>query len=154
MKRELRRQERKMAEAEAFEILKRAEHGVLSICTTENEGYGIPLNFVFDGEKIYFHCATEGAKLDYLRKNNNVSFCVVGRTQVLPSKFGTLFESVIVAGSVSEIEGDEKRAALRLLIEKYSADFLDEGKEYIQKLFDRTTVLELAIESISGKERK
>ncbi len=154
MDNKLRRQDREIDEKEAIEILIKGEYGVLSMCTPDNEGYGIPLNYALDKDKVYFHCALDGAKLDYLRTNKKASFCVVGHTQVLPSKFGTLYESTIVSGLISEVEGDEKRHALMLLIEKYSSDYVEEGEEYITKLYDRTRVLSLSIESISGKSRK
>ncbi len=51
------------------------------------------------GDVIYFHCAPEGHKLENLSGNNKVSFCVVGKTQVLPDKFATNYESVIVFGT-------------------------------------------------------
>ncbi len=82
-----------------------------------NEGYGIPLNYVFDYNKIYFHYAVEGSKLDYLRTNNKASFSVVGNTQILPSKFGTLYKSAIVSGSVREVEGIESSSKIELLKE-------------------------------------
>lgn len=122
--------------------------------SADNEGYGIPINYVFDNDKIYFHCAVEGTKLTYLRKNNKVSFCVVGATQVMPSKFGTLYNSAIASGKITDIEGDEKREALVLFIKKYSPEFMNEGIEYINKLYDRVKILKLSIDTITGKARK
>jgi nitroimidazol reductase NimA-like FMN-containing flavoprotein (pyridoxamine 5'-phosphate oxidase superfamily) len=124
------------------------------MCTPTNEGYGIPLNYAYDGNNLYFHCAKEGSKLDYLRNNPKVSFCVVGETKVMPSQFGTLYESVIVSGYTSEVEGTEKNEALKQLIEKYSGNFIKEGKEYIEKLIEKVTVIKLTIESLNGKARK
>jgi len=150
----MRRQDRKITEQESIEILQKGEYGVLSICTPENEGYGIPLNYVLYQDSIYFHCAKEGSKLDYLRNNNRVSFCVVGATTVLPSKFGTLYESAIVSGNTMEVEGSEKQEALKQLIEKYSSEYIREGKEYIEKLYDKVCVITLTVKSVTGKARK
>ena len=108
----MRRQDRQITQQESIDILQKGEYGILSMCTPANEGYGVPLNYVFYGNNIYFHCAKEGSKLDYLRNNPKVSFCVVGETKVLPSQFGTLYESVIVSGHTSEVEGTEKLEAL------------------------------------------
>lgn len=84
----MRRQDRKISDSEAFKILQNGEYGILSMITSNNSGYGIPLSFAMKNNNvIYFHCAIEGSKLDYLKNNNNVSFCVVGNTEVLPSKF-------------------------------------------------------------------
>jgi nitroimidazol reductase NimA-like FMN-containing flavoprotein (pyridoxamine 5'-phosphate oxidase superfamily) len=149
----MRRQDRKISDGETMEILRKGEFGILSMITN-NGGYGIPLNFALKNNEIYFHCAIEGSKLDYLRNNNKVSFCVVGNTEVLPSKFGTMYESAIAFGSVTEVEGEEKHDALILIIEKYSGDYIHEGKEYIDKFYDKVKVIKLSIESISGKSRK
>ena len=150
----MRRKDRAVTEKEAIEILIKGEHGILSMCTPENEGYGIPLNYVLDNHQIYFHSAAAGSKLDYLRTNNKVSFCVVGNTTVIPSDFGTLYESAIVSGTTSEVDGNEKRDALIKIIEKYSTDFIIEGNEYIDKLYDRVSVIKLSIQSINGKAKR
>ncbi|MBP7613062.1 MAG: pyridoxamine 5'-phosphate oxidase family protein [Paludibacter sp.] len=150
----MRRKDRAVTEKEAIEILIKGEHGILSMCTPENEGYGIPLNYVLDNHQIYFHSAAAGSKLDYLRTNNKVSFCVVGNTTVIPSDFGTLYESAIVSGTTSEVDGNEKRDALIKIIEKYSTDFIIEGNEYIDKLYDRVSVIKLSIQSITGKAKR
>ncbi len=150
----MRRKDRAVTEKEAIEILIKGEHGILSMCTPENEGYGIPLNYVLDNHQIYFHSAAAGSKLDYLRTNNKVSFCVVGNTTVIPSDFGTLYESAIVSGTTSEVDGNEKRDALIKIIEKYSTDFIIEGNEYIDKLYDRVCVIKLSIQSITGKAKR
>jgi len=150
----MRRKDRQITQQESIDILQKGEYGILSMCTHTNEGYGVPLNYAFDGNNIYFHCAKEGSKLDYLRNNPKVSFCVVGETKVLPSQFGTLYESVIVSGYTSEVEEAEKLEALNRLIEKYSGEFIPEGKEYIDKLLNKVTVIKLTVESLSGKARK
>jgi uncharacterized protein len=149
----MRRQDRKISDSETIEIFKKGEYGILSMITN-NGGYGIPLNFAIKNNAIYFHCAIEGSKLDYLRNNNKVSFCVVGNTEVLPSKFGTMYESAIASGFITEIEGEEKHDALMLIIEKYSGDYIQEGKEYIDKFYDKVKVLKMTIESTTGKSRK
>jgi len=149
----MRRKDRELVLSEAIGILQNGEYGILSMCTPTNEGYGVPLNYVFFANAVYFHCALEGSKLEYLRKNNKVTFCVVGKTNVLPATFGTLYESVIVNGKTSEVDDDEKLEALIQIIKKYSADFIPEGKEYIDKLIDKVKVIRLTIESISGKAR-
>ena len=150
----MRRQDREISRSEVIGILQKGEYGVLSMCTPTNEGYGVPLNFVFYGNDIYFHCAPEGSKLEYLGNNNKVSFCVVGETKVLPASFGTLYESAIASGSAAEVEGTEKREALKQLIEKYSCDFVPEGNEYIDKFYDKVKVIKLRVDSITGKARK
>jgi len=150
----LRRHDRQITESEALDILRKGEYGVLSMCSTSNEGYGIPLSYVLVGNNIYFHCATEGSKLRFLKENNKVSFCVVGKTVLLPSKFSTIYESVIASGTATVVEDEEKQEALQQIIEKYSADYIEESKEYIKRYFDRVKVIRLSIETLTGKARK
>lgn len=154
MNRPMRRQDRSLNNEDTVKLLRNGEYGILSMSTPENEGYGVPLSYAYVGDAIYFHCATEGTKLDFLRSHPHASFCVVGKTEVLPAKFSTRFESAIAAGTVTEAEGDDKRKGLMLLVEKYSPDFLKEGKAYIDRAFDTVIVLKMNIESLTGKARK
>ncbi|HNW51500.1 MAG TPA: pyridoxamine 5'-phosphate oxidase family protein [Prolixibacteraceae bacterium] len=151
---EIRRKDRAISEIEAIQLLKDGEYGVLSMGTADQGGYGIPLNYVYDDGAIYFHCAPEGEKLNFLNTCNKVSFCVVGKTEVMPSKFGTLYESAIAFGEISELQGEEKQRALVLFIEKYSADYRNEGQAYLEKLFDRVKILKLSVNLVTGKARK
>ncbi len=72
----IRRQDRLLEESRAEELLKSGEYGILSMVTPEGEGYGIPLNYVWDEDlnSIYIHCAPEGKKLKCIAQNPNVSF--------------------------------------------------------------------------------
>jgi len=51
-------------------------------------------------------------KLDNIEYNTKVSFCVVGKTKVLPDQFATDYESAVVFGVASEIKEDERYNAL------------------------------------------
>lgn len=126
----------------------------MSISSRDGVPYGVPLNFSFAEDGIYFHCALEGTKTDILSQNPKVSFCVVGRTEVLPDKFGTKYESAIATGHVEELSAEDKHRGLVLLVQKYSPGYMHEGLEYIDKLFDQTKVFRIHIESITGKARK
>jgi nitroimidazol reductase NimA-like FMN-containing flavoprotein (pyridoxamine 5'-phosphate oxidase superfamily) len=96
----------------------------------------------------------EGRKTDNLECNKSVSFCVVGNTEVLPSKFGTKYESAIISGDSSEVFSDEKQTALERLVQKYSPEFIESGAEYIDALTHKTRVFKIEISYISGKSRK
>jgi hypothetical protein len=150
----MRRKDRQITNAETFSILAKGEYGILSTLSSNNEPYGVPLNYCLIGECIYFHCALEGSKINNMINNPKVSFCVVGKTEVLPDQFGTKYESCIVQGLASESFGEEKFTALKGLIDKYSGNFVPEGLKYIEKLKEKTRVFKISIESISGKSRK
>jgi nitroimidazol reductase NimA-like FMN-containing flavoprotein (pyridoxamine 5'-phosphate oxidase superfamily) len=149
----IRRKDRILSEDKGLALLLRAEYGVLSISSAENIPYGVPLNFCLIGSTIYFHCAKEGKKLDYIMQNSSASFCVVGKTQLLPEEFGTIYESVIVTGKAEESFDEEKQMALEGLLLKYSSQYVESGKKYISKLWDQTRVFKIFIEDLSVKGR-
>ncbi len=150
----MRRKDRLITDMETDSILEKGEYGILSTVSSNNDPYCVPLNYCLINECIYFHCAVEGKKINNINNNHKVSFCVVGRTEVLPDKFGTNYESCIVQGLASESLGEEKQLALEGLIHKYSKNFVSEGLKYIEKLKDKTRVFKISIESISGKAKK
>jgi len=82
----MRRKDRMTAAEEAFSILEKGEFGVLSTVSPDYEPYGVPLNYCFINESIYFHCAAEGKKIDHLNHSPIVSFCVAGNTECLKFK--------------------------------------------------------------------
>jgi len=79
---------------------------------------------------------------------------VIGDTKVLPEKFSTNYESTIVFGKASIVEGEEKIEGLRLIIEKYSPEFMESGMEYINRAQMATKVVKIEIDEITGKVRK
>ena len=152
---EMRRQDRKLDYNETYEIIKNGEYGVLSMVTVDDGAYGIPFSYVLINDTIYFHCALEGSKSDFIRINNNVSFCVVGKTEILPSKFSTKYESAIALGKIYEVSEEiEKKKALLQLIIKYSPEYMESGEKYIDSSVHKVNILRLDIEHLTGKARK
>ncbi len=151
---ELRRKDRAITEEEAIALLNKAEYGVLSTVTENGEPYGVPLNFCVIDHCIYFHCAVEGQKIDNIKQNKSVSFCAVGNTKILPDKFGTKYESVIVSGEVEEVFDGNKQIALERLLHKYSPEHIDKGIKYIESLREKTIVFKITINKLTGKGRK
>ncbi len=151
---ELRRKDRGISDEDAVDVLKRAEYGVLSTLCADGSPYGVPLNFCLVDNAIYFHCAVEGRKIDNVERNPSVSFCVVGATEVMPAKFGTKYESVIVSGTVGEVFDKEKQAALEGLLKKYSGNHFESGLAYIEKLREKTRVFKISVATLSGKARR
>ena len=155
MDRPLRRQDRRLDDAAAVDLLKRGEYGILSTTGADGRPYGIPVNYVVQEDAIFFHCATEGQKIENITANRGVSFCVVGKTELIPEKFSTRYESVVVSGTADVIADDTlKKDALRALIAKYAPDHIAAGEAYIDKLMNQTTVVRVSIDHLAGKARK
>lgn len=152
----VRRQDRLLDEPQARALLQSGEYGVLSLIDTEGRPYGIPVNYVWDGQdRIYLHCAPEGKKLNAIRRQAEASFCVVGCTHVVSHKFTTGYESIVMKCRAQiGLSVDERRHALRLLLEKYSPHDLEVGLKYAEKSFHRTEIIRLDIREYSGKQKK
>ena len=116
MFREIRRKDRILDNELAISLLEEADYGCLAMSGIKGYGYVIPINFVKEGDSIYFHCAPEGYKLECLRENPKVRFTVDGATQIVPGKFTTGYESTIAFGEIHlDLPEEERRYALLIL---------------------------------------
>jgi len=158
MFREIRRKNRELTGKRIYELLDTAEYGFVSLGTSENGyAYGIPINYAYDkeGNTLYFHGAPEGQKTDEIKRNNKVSFCVVGETQPLAKEFSTIYESVIIFGDAEIIsDDDEKRKALRLLVRKYSKGYEEIGEKYMDNSWSRTLTFKIVVRHITAKAKQ
>jgi len=149
--RPMRRFKQAAAEQECLELLRVAPRGVLSVLGDGGYPYGVPLNFVYENGKIYFHCAVEGHKLDALRSWEKASFCVLSEAVKNPGEWWNCFTSVICFGRVRVItDPAEHNRLLRLLGEKYFPEGYDIEADMLRNA-PRALVLELTIEHMSGK---
>lgn len=151
---EMRRKEKQLPLAESKEILKKGEYGVLSTISSNGYPYGTPLNYIYLDKYIYFHSAEDGQKIQNINNISKVSFSVVGNVKLIPEKFSTKYESVVVFGEAKEVKGEEKVNALLALINKYSSDYLDAGQKYVLKGNDKTKVIRIDIQHMTGKASK
>ena len=147
---DMRRADRLMNEEDALKILKEGEYGILATVDEDGQPYGVPLSYVVVNNCIYYHGSNAGGKkYNNIENNNKVSFSVVGKTKVLPDKFGTLYESVIVFGGADLVtDEDEKRMALNEFLKKYCSEFVTEGEKYIETAKNKTMVIKITIKPI------
>jgi len=154
MIKEMRRKDRQLSENEAMEILINGEFGVLSTMGHDYP-YGVPVNYVVADNCIYIHGSSEtGQKSENIKLNGNVCFTVVGETEVLASKFGEKYGSVIVFGKAEIVDDVIKEKALEAFIEKYSAEFREAGMKYLHAAKDKVTVYRIETRQITGKACK
>ena len=152
MFREMRRKDKLKTYEENVQIMEVCTNGILSVIGDGGYPYGVPVSYVYNDGKIYFHCALEGHKLDAIKAEPKVSFTVVGADNISPEKFTTTYKSVICFGKAEVLETDEdKQKALELIVGKYSKNFRDEGMKYIRDKWDRTAVVQITVEHMSGK---
>ena len=152
MFREIRLKDRAVNDEKIIEIFKTGSYGVLSTIGEDGYPYGVPVNYTYFDNCICFHCAQQGHKIENIKHNERVSFCVVTGSEVLASKFDTDYESAIAFGRASEVTDESaKREILLSVINKYSGDFLPAGMNYMKKYWDETAVIKITIEHLSGK---
>lgn len=152
MFKEMRRKDKLKTQEETIAILQECTNGVLSLADTEGYPYGVPISYVYDDGKIYFHCYTEGLKLDAIKANPKVSFCVVGADNVAAEKFTTVYKSVVCFGEAKIIDDDaRKQEILEIILKKYSADFMEGGMKYIKAKWDECLCVEITIDHMTGK---
>ena len=153
MFREMRRKKQKLSVEETIAILERGTSGVLAVAGDDGYPYAVPLSYAYHEGKIYFHAAPVGHKLDALARSEKASFCVIDQDMVVPGEYTTYFRSVIAFGKAHVVnKANEKRRALEILAAKYSPDHEEGRLREIARQFDKTCLIELAIEHMSGKE--
>lgn len=154
MFREMRRKKQKLSKEECERILYDGTSGVLALHGDDGYPYTVPISYVYDGEKLWFHSAKSGHKIDAVLKNNKASFCVIDQDQIVPEEYTTYFRSVIAFGRIHIAEDDtEKRSAIEKLALKYSPDDTDENREKaIEREWKPLCMLEMEIEHLSGKQ--
>ena len=135
MFREMRRFKQQISEEECIRILKEEPRGVLSMIGDDGYPYGIPISHFYSEEdgKIYFHGAKVGHKIDAIKANDKVSFCVYDQGYQREGEWALNINSVIVFGRIHLVDDEE---------------YL---QHELTNAFPRVQCLELTIEHITGK---
>lgn len=154
MFRELRRKRQELSLEESLDILNKGTSGVLALLGDNDYPYTVPISYVYDNAKLYFHGAKNGHKIDALRKHDKASFCVISQDKIIPEEYTTYFRSVIVFGKIRIMEDETamKKAIQALAIKYYPSDSENERQKVINREWKPLCMIELSIEHISGKE--
>lgn len=154
--RAMRRKTQELDRESTAEILARGTSGVLAVAGDDGYPYAVPLSYAYDPERnrIVFHSAKTGHKIDALLHEPKASFCVIDQDIVEPQKFTTFFRSAIAFGCVRIIEDEsEKRDAIRLLNRRYAPAMPQEAEDKeIDAFWKLLLMFELNIEHLTGKE--
>ncbi len=153
MFRPMRRNKQQISREECVRVLREEKRGVLSLTGEDGYPYGIPMNHWYCPEdgKLYFHGAKEGHKIDALRKDNRVSYCVWDAGYRKEGEWALNVNSVVVFGRISMVTDAEKAERICAgLCRKFTDD-----EEYIRKelrnALPRVQCLELTIDHMTGK---
>lgn len=143
----MRRTEREITDtAFMHQVLHDAEEMYVAM-NAEGAPYVLPVNHIFHKGGLFFHCATEGRKLDLLRADPRVGFTTAVDIQV--EKTTTRYRSVCGSGRTEIIEdADLKNEVLRAFAAKFKAPCFFPVSP--QK-FAITGMVRIHIETLSGK---
>lgn len=148
----MRRKEKEITDrATLDEIIKESRVCRLGL-TDGDQPYIVPLNFGYQAPYLYFHCATEGRKLDLIKQNPKVCFefdeLIRLKKDRNACEWGAEYRSIIGEG-VAEIVNDdeEKRKGLARIMAQYSGREF----EFPSDALERTCVIRVTIREMTGK---
>ncbi len=137
MKFHLRRIDREIKDQKALKrILLHSKHFILSL-TDGGEPYAVPMGYVYDEKEnaIYFHCAKEGKKMEFIKRNPRAWGVVVVDQGFMEGACVNMYASAMFSGKIEFVEESaEKTKAMNLFAERLSSD-VESVKARVQKLF-------------------
>ncbi len=133
-------------------MINSGSHGVLACSGDGNYPYAVPLNYVYYKDKIYFHSAKAGHKIDAIAKNPKVSFSIIDDNKVVSEEYTTYFRSVTIFGKARIAEGSERLEAFKALAEKYSGDQPEGDRNKKINECTEAYIIAIDVEHISGKQ--
>ena len=152
----VRRADRAITDQEELDgVLSRGKFAVLAMCR-DQEPYVVTMNYGYDRSRgaLYFHCAHEGQKTDFVRSNPHVCGTVVEDLGYVQGECAHEYRSVVLRGVMHVVEEPEdKRHAMDVLL-----NHLEDDPERVRerslgdsRAYDRATILSLDIHDVTGK---
>ena len=143
------------------DILTEATIGRMATIGADGFPYITPVNYVYHRDKIYFHCAHKGEKMDNISQDNKVCFEIDIPLSYLEVAFNRmnngckvhqLYKCVIIRGRASVVEDVETKIdALNALVASHEGNRDFDAITPEESLAKACSVVEISIESISGK---
>ena len=153
-----------MDAAFALEVLDKAPYVTVSMMRPDGTPYGLPLSLARTDEiTFYFHCASEGDKLDCIAHNPTVFLSAV--TKCAPTigpkdgSFTLQYKSATAVGKAEIVtDREEKNAALRAICQRFLPHhmdaFDDAFDDAIARSLERTTLVRIILTEPPVGKRK
>lgn len=154
MFRPIRKKKNEISAEAAKTLLHHARRGVLAVHGDEGYPYAIPVNYLYDepAQKIYFHGARAGHKVDALKACDKVCFTVLGDEIIRDEPWAPYMQSAVVFGRCRLLEsGPEALALVKRFAMKYYPDECVVDEE-IAASGKAVQMYEITIDHLSGKE--
>lgn len=151
MFRKMRRFKQELPKEECIDVLVGEPRGVLAVQGEDGYPYAFPMDYIYIDEKLYFHCAKEGHKLDSIAKDNRVSFCVMDKGFKKDGEWALNIKSVVIFGKIKKVDNNEDvvEIARKLGLKYYPTP--ESVEDEINKAISRVQILELSIDNMTGK---
>lgn len=157
---QMRKSSRQRSEQWALEVFDHAPFITLSMTHADGSPYAVPLSIIRASESVfYFHCASEGEKIDCITANPTVCLTAVSKCtpafEAEKNNFTMHYRSAIAMGKATIVaDKDEKIEALRLICERFLPKFMDHFNEAIARSLAITTIVRIDLtEPAVGKEK-
>ena len=152
--RKVRKIKNEITTEEAKELLRNNKRAAFSVNGDDGYPYTIPINFYYDEEenKIYFHGAKKGHKIDSIKKNDKVCLTTWNDGYVDDGDWAYHVSSCVIFGRarlVDDIRITEEK--IRKFALKYYPS-AEEVEEEIKIGIKGVQLVEIEIEHISGKK--
>jgi nitroimidazol reductase NimA-like FMN-containing flavoprotein (pyridoxamine 5'-phosphate oxidase superfamily) len=153
----LRRKEKEITDIDEMRaIVSSARFAAVALCR-EGEPYIVTMNHGWDAgsETLYFHCAHEGKKIDFINANQRACATVVEDHGYKQGECDHAYRSVVMNGRI-EVVGDleEKKHGLEVLLEHQEKEPDPIRKRTLpdDAAYDRVGVLKMLVEGMTGKQ--
>ncbi|MBS3795390.1 MAG: pyridoxamine 5'-phosphate oxidase family protein [Candidatus Thorarchaeota archaeon] len=156
MTRQMRREDKEMEnKQEIQEILLNTKYVTIAMCK-DNEPYLVTLSHGYDKDEncLYFHCASEGKKIEFLKQNSTVWGQALIDKGYVHGTCDHLYAAAHFRGEVRFLENvSEKESALKIMIRQ-----LDDKPEKVmaeqlkEESVKNVTIGRIDIDYLSGKK--
>lgn len=148
----MRRKDKEITDRDEIEVIINQSQVCRLAMADGDRPYVVPLCFGYEDNKLYFHSANKGKKLNILRRNPNVCFEFDIDCKARPGdsacEWGMRYRSVIGYGKASFIESDtSRREALDIIMRQYGG----KAGDYPDAMVKNTGILKVDIDNMTGK---
>lgn len=150
----MRRKDKEIKDKKEIELIINKANVCRIALSDNNIPYIVPVNFGYKDNSLYIHSATEGKKIEIIKKNNNVCFEIDIVHEILQGKLAChttmKYYSVIGYGKAYLIDdSEEKIKALNIIIEHYLPEI---PHEYSEKFLKKLLIIKVKIDYMTGKK--
>ena len=153
MFREMRRENQAISREECIRLLTEETRGVVSVIGDDGYPYGTPINHYYnpDDGRLYFHGGMIGHRVDAIKAEPKVSYCVFDAGKKDEGDWAYRVNSVVVFGKASIVEDRALAMDMCLKLCRKFPCTEEYIKEEFKKDADATLVWCIDIEYMTGK---